>query len=105
MPKLNSVVNILGHLAAGDSNASVIRKSISSMVVQSLKKPLKDSRDTDVATVPYILNLCSLDASLIPSLTVNLYRSAVSSCTDDGNKTRLFKQREFFDKFLFFFNF
>ena len=102
MPKLNSVVNILGHLAAGDSNASVIRKSISAMVVQSLKKPLKDSRDTDVATVPYILNLCSLDASLIPSLTVNLYRSAVSSCTDDGNKTRLLKQSSLINFYIFF---
>ncbi len=71
VPKINSVVGILGHLAA--THRTEIRDALHTMVAESLDVPEKAQTAQDVATVPYVLYLASLSDSLSSTLADGIY--------------------------------
>ena len=55
VPKMNSVVGILSHLAS--SHSAHLRTAMASMVDDSLAEPAKTMSDQSVGTVPYLMYL------------------------------------------------
>lgn len=70
IPKINSVVGILGHLAA--THQPEIQSALIKMVMGSLNQPKKTMSPEDVAIVPFVLYLASLSEMLVPILLADI---------------------------------
>lgn len=69
-PKLNSVIGILGHLAANHSHD--IRSALLDLFKWSLNEDVNDDRETrsqKFATVPFLINLAMLSSTLLKVIT------------------------------------
>lgn len=66
VPKINSVVGILGHLGA--THGPQVNAAVRAMLAESLLQQEEMQSDLEEATVPYLLNLASMDGMLASCL-------------------------------------
>ena len=75
VPKVNSVVGILGHLAS--SHSAHLRASMARMVDDSLAEPAKTMSDQSVGTVPYLMYLVRKRTRTCTQCTIFIHIRAI----------------------------